>query len=96
MMCAIICPGEDPRILVPKRGKKKCSCAQQGEVWGHASISFSTMLEVIDFDLDNCYVITYDGRLLKQARGIPDGECALATAGDRNSRMDGAGMDAYA
>ena len=48
------------------------------------------MLEVIDFDLDNCYVITYDGRLLKQARGIPDGECALATAGDRDSRMDGA------
>ena len=34
---------------------------------------FSTMLEVIDFDLDNCYVITYDGRLLKQARGIPMG-----------------------
>ena len=65
--------GEDPRILVPKRGKKKCSWAQQGEVWGHASISFSTMLEVIDFDLDNCYVITYDGRLLKQARGIPMG-----------------------
>ena len=31
------------------------------------------MLEVIDFDLDNCYVITYDGRLLKQARGIPMG-----------------------
>ena len=24
-------------------------------------------------DLDNCYVITYDGRLLKQARGIPMG-----------------------
>ena len=36
----------------------------RGGVWGHASISFSTMLEVIDFDLDNCYVITYDGRLL--------------------------------
>ena len=65
--------GEDPKILVPKRGKKKCSWAQQGEVWGHASITFSTMLEVIDFDLDNCYVITYDGRLLKQARGIPMG-----------------------
>ena len=28
--------GEDPRILVPKRGKKKCSWAQEGEVWGHA------------------------------------------------------------
>ena len=65
--------GEDPKILVPKRGKKKCSWAQEGEVWGHASINFSTMLEVIDFDLDNCYVITYDGRLLKQARGIPMG-----------------------
>ena len=64
----------------------------KGRCWDtptHALISFSTMLEVIDFDLDNCYVITYDGRLLKQARGIPDGECALATAGDRNSRMDG-------
>ena len=46
--------GDDPKILVPKRGKKKCSWAQEGEVWGHASINFSTMLEVIDFDLDNC------------------------------------------
>ena len=52
---------------------KKGSWAQEGEVWGHASINFSTMLEAIDFDLDNCYVITYDGRLLKQARGIPMG-----------------------
>ena len=42
-------------------------------MWGHASINFSTMLEVINFDLDNCYGITYDGRLLKQARGIPMG-----------------------
>ena len=89
--------GEDPKILVPKRGKKKCSWAQEGEVWGHASINFSTMLEVIDFDLDNCYVITYDGRLLKQARGMnPDGECALATAGDRDSCVDGARVDANA
>ena len=24
--------GEDPKILVPKRGKKKCSWAQEGEV----------------------------------------------------------------
>ena len=65
--------GDDPKILVPKRGKKKCSWAQEGEVWGNASINFSTMLDVIDFDLDNCYVITYDGRLLEQARGIPMG-----------------------
>ena len=43
--------GEDPKILVPKRGKKKCSWAQQGEVWGHASISFSTMLEGLSISI---------------------------------------------
>ena len=101
MMCAIICHlarerTRDARILVPKRGKKKCSWAQQGEVWGHASISFSTMLEVIDFDLDNCYVITYDGRLLKQARGIPMGSALSPPLAIGTLRMDGAGMDAYA
>ena len=58
---------------LPTVAVKKGSWAQEGEVWGHASINFSTMLEAIDFDLDNCYVITYDGRLLKQARGIPMG-----------------------
>ena len=89
-------PGEDPKILVPKRGKKKCSWAQEGEVWGHASINFSTMLEVIDFDLDNCYVITYDTDVYLSRPAVSRWGVTIATAGDRDSCVDGARVDANA
>ena len=45
----------------------------------YVSISFSTIIELIEFDLENCYVITHDHRLLKQTGGIPMGS-ALSPA----------------
>ena len=42
-------------------------------------ISFSLIIDVIEFDLENCYVVTHDGRLLKQTAGIPMGS-ALSPA----------------
>ena len=72
--------GTDPKVLVPRRGRKRCT-------WAHATrrdggmvpISFSLIIDVIEFDLENCYVVTSDGRLLKQTAGIPMGS-ALSPA----------------
>ena len=73
--------GADPAIFVPKRGKKKCQWAQHArdELYGAARIPFSLMMEVVEFDLENCFVLTTDGRLLKQTGGVPMGS-ALSPA----------------
>ena len=73
--------GTDPAILVPTRSKKRCAWAHSSrrDAYGHAKVSFSLILDVIEFDLENCYVATHDGRLLKQTGGIPMGS-ALSPA----------------
>ena len=67
--------GEDPRINVPKKGKKPCEwSSQSGDMWGYAQIRFSTMLETLDVVLENTYLRMRDGRMLKQSQGTPMGD----------------------
>jgi hypothetical protein len=67
--------GSDPKINVPRKGKGACSWAhERGDKWGHAQVCFSTMIEALEFVLENTYVKMRDGRLLKQAHGIPMGD----------------------
>ena len=65
-------------VSVPKRSKSKpCTWKRCGGsyVW----IGFETMLEVLDFSLDQAIMRMKDGRLVRQVRGIPMGD-ALSPA----------------
>ena len=59
-------------VMVPKRSKNK-PCSWKHSMRGGVWLSFELMQAVMEFTLDNAFVMMPDGQLRRQAQGIPMG-----------------------
>ena len=60
-------------VIVPKRSKKQPCQWKVRSMRGRVLLTFEVMLDVMEFALDNA-VLALDGRLIRQAKGIPMGD----------------------
>ena len=84
-------------VSVPSRSKtRRCTWKRtNGGPWKF--IDFSTMLDMLDFSLDQAIFRLPNGKLIRQMLGIPMGDAlspGMTIKHDyRNMRVDGAGVD---
>ena len=59
-------------VFVPKRGNKPCVWKTKAQ--GYVEISFDTLIDIMEFALENTLIKDFDGQLWKQIKGIPMGD----------------------
>ena len=68
-------------VFVPKRGNKPCVWKTKAQ--GYVEISFDTLIDIMEFALENTLIKDFDGQLWKQIKGDSDGRPSLTGYDDR-------------